>query len=70
MGCVKSLVDSELHSTVETFLEIEVSVGVVVRDVLDHLVEECHLALRKLSVLDVFTDEVAEDSSEVLMARI
>ena len=70
MGCVKSLVDSELHSTVETFLEIEVSVGVVVRDVLDHLVEECHLALRELSVLDIFSDKVAEDSSEVLVARI
>ena len=54
----------------DILLEVEVSVSVVVRDVLDHLVEEVHLALRKLSVPDIFTDEVAEDSSEVLVARI
>jgi hypothetical protein len=32
--------------------------------------KECHLALRKLPVLNVFTYEVAEDSSEIFMARI
>ena len=51
-------------------LEVEVSVGVVVGDVLDHLVDEFHLALRKLAVLDVLSDKVAEDSAEILVARI
>jgi hypothetical protein len=51
-------------------LEVEVSVGVVVGDILDHLVDELHLALWKLSVLDVLSEEVAEDSAEVLVARV
>ena len=51
-------------------LEVEVSVGVIVGDVLDHLVDELHLALWKLSILDVLSEEVAEDSAEVLVARV
>lgn len=51
-------------------LEVEVSVGVVVGDVLDHLMDELHLALRKLSVLDILSEKVAEDSAEVLVTRI
>ena len=51
-------------------LEIEVSFGIVVRDILHHLVDEVHLALRKLSVLEVFAEQVAEDSAEILVARI
>ena len=51
-------------------LEVEVSVGVVVGDVLDHLVDELHLALRKLSVLDILSEKVAEDSAEVLMTWV
>ena len=51
-------------------LEVEVSFGVVVGDVLHHLMHELHLALRKLSVLDILSDEIAEDSAEILVARI
>ena len=54
----------------QSVLEVEVSVGVIVGDVLDHLVDELHLALRKLSVLDVFSEKVAENTAEVLMTRI
>jgi hypothetical protein len=32
--------------------------------------DECHLALRKLSVLEVFAKKVAEDSAEILVTRI
>ena len=32
--------------------------------------DEFHLALRKLSVLEVFAEEVAEDSAEILVTRI
>lgn len=51
-------------------LEIEIAVCVIVRDILDHLMDKCHFALRKLSVLDVFAEKVAEYSAEVLVARI
>ena len=51
-------------------LEVEISVSVIVRNILDHLMDEVHLRLRKLSVLDVLSDEVAEDSAEILVARI
>ena len=51
-------------------LKVEITFCVVVRDVLDHLVDECHLALRQLSVLEVFAEKVAEDSAEILVTRI
>ena len=51
-------------------LEIKISVSVVVGNILDHLVDEFHLALRQLAVLDVLSEEVAEDSAEVLVTRI
>lgn len=50
--------------------EVEVSVGVVVRDVLDHLMDECHFTLRQLPVLNIFSDEVAENASEIFVSRI
>ena len=67
-----------MNGTFHTFIantwtlasEVEVSVSVVVRDILDHLVDEVHFALRKLSVLDVLSYEVAEDTAEVFVARI
>ena len=37
---------------------------------IDHLVKERHFACRQLAVLDVFSYEVAEDSAEILVARI
>lgn len=51
-------------------LKVEISFSVIVRYILDHLVDECHLALRKLSVLEVFAEQVAEDSAEILVTRI
>ena len=51
-------------------LEIEVSVSVVVRNVFNHLMDELHFALRKLSVLDVFSDKVTENTTEVLMTWV
>lgn len=32
--------------------------------------DECHLALWKFSVLDVFSEKVAEDSAEILVTRV
>lgn len=52
------------------FLEIEVSVSVVVRDVFDHLMDEFHLTLRKFSVLEVFSDKVTENAAEIFVTRI
>ena len=51
-------------------LEIEISISVVIGNILDHLVDEFHLALRQLSVLDILSEEVAEDSAEILVTRI
>ena len=51
-------------------LEIEISICIVVRNVLDHLMDEVHLALRKLAVLDVLSEKVAEDSAEILVTRV
>ena len=51
-------------------LKVEISFSVIVRYILDHLVDKCHLALWKLSVLEVFAEEVAEDSAEILVTRI
>ena len=56
--------------SVSCFLEIEISVSIVVGNILHHLVDEVHLALRKLSAADIFSYEVAEDSAEILVARI
>ena len=50
--------------------EIEVLVRVVVGNVPDHLVDERHLALRKLAILQVFAEDIAEDTAEVLVARL
>lgn len=51
-------------------LEIEVSVSVVIRDVFNHLMDEFHFALRKLSVLDIFSDKVTKNTTEVLVTWI
>ena len=53
-----------------TGLKVEIPVSVVVRYVLDHLVDEVHFRSRKLSVLDVLSDEIAEDAAEILVTRI
>ena len=51
-------------------LELEIVFCIVVGDILHHLVDEFHLALRKLSCCNVFAQNVAEDSAEVLVTWI
>ena len=67
-GGKEKLVKPDYH--IHTMLEVEVSFRVVVRYILDHLMDKCHLTLRKLAVLEVFTNDVAEDSAEILVTRI
>lgn len=50
--------------------ESEITVSVVVADVLDHLMELGHLAAWKLTLLDVISDKVAKDAAEILVARV
>lgn len=72
MTNIKNRMWLQLHPVflIHILLEVEISVSVVVRDVLDHLMDESHLALRELSVLDILSEKVAEDSAEILVARI
>ena len=51
-------------------LEVEIPFGIVVRYVTDHLMDEFHLAYRQLSVLQVFSNEVAEDPAEIFVASV
>jgi hypothetical protein len=51
-------------------LKVEISFRVVIRYILDHLMDECHLTLRKLAVLEVLAKDVAEDSAEILVTRV
>ena len=51
-------------------LKVEISFCVVVRYILDHLMDKCHLTLRKLAVLEVLAKDVAEDSAEILVTRV
>ena len=54
------------------YLEIEVILGVVVGDVFNHLVHtRCLITcVWHFSVLDVGGNEVAEDTTEVLVTRV
>ena len=52
------------------YLEVEISVSVVVRDILHHLVYELHFALRKFAFLEVFADDAAKNAAEIFVARI
>ena len=55
---------------IDPMLKVEISFRVVVRYILDHLMDECHLTLRKLAVLEVLAKDVAEDSAEILVTRV
>ena len=54
------------------WLELEVVLGVVVGDVLNHLVDTFSLIayIRHFAVLDVGGNEVAENATEILVARV
>ena len=56
-----TLILSAMVASEQVLLEVKVSVSVVVRDILDHLVDELHLALRKLSVLDALPRTCDDD---------
>lgn len=51
-------------------LEVKVPFCISVRDVLDHLVDEFHFALRKFALLEVLSEYAAEDAAEIFMARV
>jgi hypothetical protein len=51
-------------------LELEVVLGVVVRDVFHHLAETVPLFVRDFAVLHIGCDEVTHDAAEILVARI
>ena len=51
-------------------LEVEVVLGIVVADVLNHLVQTLHFAYGDFAILNVLAEEVTEGAAEVLMTRI
>ena len=51
-------------------LEVEIIPGIVVGDVLHDFPDEIHLACREFALLDVLTEDGAEDAAEVFVARI
>ena len=50
--------------------EVKELLGVVVRDVLDHLLYTRHLTCRDLTLLHVGSDKVAEYATEILVAGV
>ena len=50
-------------------VELEIVLCVVVRDILNHTRKALHI-VRKQSLFNIVTQEVAKQSSEVLMTRI
>ena len=50
--------------------ETEISLRVIVADVLHHLLYEGHFLSWQLAVFHVLTDEVAQATAEVLVARV
>ena len=50
-------------------VEFKVAAGVVVRDILDHAREDLHVG-RQQTALDIVGEQVAEDATELLVARI
>ena len=54
------------------WLELEIVLGVVVGDVLNHLVDTLSLIahVRHFAVLDVCSNEVAENTTEILVTRV
>ena len=51
-------------------LEVEVALGVVVGDVLDHLVDEVHLRDGELAEGEVAAEDIAQDPAEILVTRV
>lgn len=52
------------------FLEVEVVLGIVVADVLNHLAEAFHLTCGDFAILHVLAKEVTQGAAEVLMTRV
>ena len=51
-------------------LKIKVILSVVVGDIFDHPANPVHLALRKLPIFDIPSDDVAEDAAEILVTGV
>lgn len=51
-------------------LEVEVVLGIVVADVLNHLAEAFHLTCGDFAILHVLAKEVTQGAAEVLMTRV
>ena len=56
-------------SCLHGLIELEITAGVIIRNVLDHT-SQCLAVIGKQSFLYIVTKEVAEDTTEILMARI
>ena len=50
-------------------IKIKVSAGIIVRDVFNHA-DKCFLVVREKALFNVVSENVAEQSSEILMTRI
>ena len=50
--------------------EGEVALGIVIGDVLYHLLDEGHFLAGQLAVFHVLPDEVAQATAEILVARV
>ena len=50
--------------------EVEITGGIVVGNILDHLMNERHLAFRQSAFLDILSENGTEYSAEIFMTRI
>lgn len=50
--------------------EVEVVLGIVVADVLNHLVQTLHFACGNFAILHILAKEVTEGAAEILMTRV
>ena len=50
--------------------EVKIAGGIVVGNILDHLMNERHLAFRQSAFLDILSENGTEYSAEIFMTRI
>lgn len=65
-----SLFLEKFYTAFLLFLEVEVVLGIVVADVLNHLAEAFHLTCGDFAILHVLAKEVTQGAAEVLMTRV
>ena len=59
----------EARKRAVSLIELEVSLGVVVRDILYHTSENLHITWQQ-TLLYVVAEDITEDTTEILMTRI